>query len=707
MKKTAEKSAVRWGWVILAVLFFFGACVSDALLGFHKHGMAQTIILQRLRYDFLGGTLPDGSADSTLQIGENDMLPFVRALQDCLTQKPAADENAPALPLLRGKDESAAAQSDTIQQLHTDLAGFNANGFEKESSVRVALKADGIVVWNNWQDPITQDPDDVSVFAHQQFPLKREAYKSLQDAVNTALRQVDPSLSMECCVLRTARYDLLGGDEFVRIQSLDAIAQGESGASVLRVEFFLLAFLTVLCVFLALWSVLREGRRTRNARRLIDQLPADLYIVCVLPLIVFLLWWLWPGHLSTGDPVTIRGMFTHGYGAFADVIVLVWKPITQTILFLLGLIALLLLVFSLRRGGLRYAFAYFRYEKVPFVHRTIYYLLFIQGVKILSLSVFLSGDTLADAQNSTLRFLLLMAFLVLEKAVTVPVLLRCVREMRRVMDTTARYVGGDLKGIQQDNGRGMYRSFAQHQQDVDSIARRIRDTADEYVQSSKFKAELITNLSHDIKTPLTSIINYAQLLGDPRLPEADKRHYLDVLGRHSDRLTKLVEDLTEVSDAASGNIRVEMTSIDLCTVIRQAALGFEERLGKRGITMRFYLPQEPVYVHADARLLWRVVDNLMNNICKYAAENTLVKIAVVDRRQTAVAVFHNVSATALSAASADALMERFVRGDVSRHTEGSGLGLSIARSLMDLQDGSLSLQTDKELFTAQITLHKI
>ena len=457
---------------------------------------------------------------------------------------------------------------------------------------------------------------------------------------------------------------------------------GEAAQPYLWAGGILSAALTFLFAFLFLRSALREGALSRSRQRLFREIAPDLLFVSLLPFSLLCLSQLVGRDVSS---LLLQSILDQ-------------QPDTWFLLFPLsctGLFCALLLLggvslFSLRQYGVRGLLSYLRYEKAPFTRGTI--------PAILLLQLLITAVCVLFGQTHTR---VVIPCLVLEKATLLPVLYRCLREVRALSEDTEAVALGDLSHA--IGTPRMYRSLKEHADDVDSIARRISISADEYIRSGQFKAELITNLSHDIKTPLTSIINYAALLQNESLSAQDREKYIAVLHRHAQRLSRLVEDLTQVGDTQAGKIEAHCTELDLSSLVIQAAMGFEERLQKQNITIRFSVPQVPVQVLADGRLLWRVADNLMNNICKYSLPDTAVQISVTEQDGTACAVFENVPASPLEKAG-DALMERFVRADNSRHTEGSGLGLSIARSLMQLQDGTLVLKTQPDRFTATITL---
>lgn len=225
-------------------------------------------------------------------------------------------------------------------------------------------------------------------------------------------------------------------------------------------------------------------------------------------------------------------------------------------------------------------------------------------------------------------------------------------------------------------------------------------SADRQLRSERMRTELITNVSHDIKTPLTSIINYVDILTKPH-DETQRAQYLEVLGRQSLRMKKLLEDLVEMSKASSGNITVNFMEMDAVEAVNQALGEFSDKLEKASLQVVFQPPQTPARIRADGRLIWRVLSNLLSNIVKYALPGTRVHVEVICDEETVRIALKNISAQPLKI-SAEELTERFVRGDESRNTEGSGLGLYIAKDLMRLQKGDLILDIDGDLFKAML-----
>ena len=243
-------------------------------------------------------------------------------------------------------------------------------------------------------------------------------------------------------------------------------------------------------------------------------------------------------------------------------------------------------------------------------------------------------------------------------------------------------------------------SFREHASHLNALADVATEAAKKQMKSERMKAELVTNVSHDIKTPLTSIINYVDLLQKAQSQEEAEAH-LEVLQRQSQRLKKLIEDLMEMSKASTGNMAVELSTVDAVEAITQALGEFSEKLQAAQITPVFQAPEKPVMITADGRLTWRVLSNLLSNAVKYALPGTRLYIDLAEMDGKVLISLKNISREPLNVSSEE-LMERFVRGDASRNTEGSGLGLNIAQSLMDLQKGRLELLVDGDLFKATL-----
>lgn len=250
----------------------------------------------------------------------------------------------------------------------------------------------------------------------------------------------------------------------------------------------------------------------------------------------------------------------------------------------------------------------------------------------------------------------------------------------------------------------LYWDFKAHAETLNNISNGMTAAVEERLKSERFKTELITNVSHDIKTPLTSIVNYVDLLKKEPSATDNAKEYLEVLDRQSARLKKLIEDLVEASKASTGNIPVNAGKTDIVELINQSAGEYAERFAQAGLEPIIKAPQGSVFIFADGRLLWRVFDNLLNNICKYSMSNTRVYLDISGDEKRVTVTLKNISRYPLNI-STDELLERFVRGDSARTTEGSGLGLSIAKSLTELQNGNFALSVDGDLFKVIISFN--
>lgn len=267
-----------------------------------------------------------------------------------------------------------------------------------------------------------------------------------------------------------------------------------------------------------------------------------------------------------------------------------------------------------------------------------------------------------------------------------------------LLEAAKRMRGGDLE-IKVDE-KLMIGGFKDMAQELNGLSDVVMVAAQKQMRSERMRTELITNVSHDIKTPLTSIINYVDLLQKPHSPE-DAQTYLEVLSRQSNRMKRLIDDLIELSKASTGNITVNLTTMDAVETVNQALGEFTDKLEAAHLMPVFRAPKEPLYIHADGRLAWRAMSNLLSNAAKYAQPDTRLYVDMVAVDGKVCISFKNISRDSLNI-SADELMERFVRGEASRSQEGSGLGLNIAKSMMELQHGALELLVDGDLFKATL-----
>jgi len=272
-------------------------------------------------------------------------------------------------------------------------------------------------------------------------------------------------------------------------------------------------------------------------------------------------------------------------------------------------------------------------------------------------------------------------------------------QMRSLQKAGEKLSDGDYEF--QIDTRNLLWDFRTHGENLNHIGQGMTKAVEERMKSERFKTELITNVSHDIKTPLTSIVNYVDLLKKEDIKDEKVLEYIGVLDRQSARLKKLTEDLVDASKAATGAVAMDLVRVDLAELLLQSVGEYTERFAESNIEAVLGNTETEAPVLADGRLLWRVFDNVLSNVCKYSQPSTRVYLAVEKKDGNVTVTIKNISKFPLNITT-DELMERFVRGDASRTTEGSGLGLSIAKSLTELQQGSFSLSVDGDLFKVML-----
>lgn len=273
----------------------------------------------------------------------------------------------------------------------------------------------------------------------------------------------------------------------------------------------------------------------------------------------------------------------------------------------------------------------------------------------------------------------------------------------RIYKGTERFSNGSLEN--KIDTTYMVGSLKRQTQNLNKIGDGLEKALETKMKSERFKTELITNVSHDLKTPLTSIINYVDLIKKEKTDNDKLLAYIDVLDKHSRRLKKLTEDVVEASKAASGSIKVNLEVLDIVEMLGQSVGEYQDKFENKKLYPVVNLPQTECKIYADGRLTFRVMDNLLNNICKYSMEKTRIYIELCESYEKISVSFKNISASPLNV-SPEELMERFVRADASRHTEGSGLGLSIAKSLCELMQADFELEIDADLFCARVSFKK-
>ncbi|MFC7686147.1 histidine kinase dimerization/phospho-acceptor domain-containing protein [Ureibacillus sp. GCM10028918] len=280
------------------------------------------------------------------------------------------------------------------------------------------------------------------------------------------------------------------------------------------------------------------------------------------------------------------------------------------------------------------------------------------------------------------------------------VFLRHMGYLNRIMKQTQEMAAGRLTSEIKVKGKSI---FSKHAANLNALREGVRTSMSEQAKSERLKTELITNVSHDLRTPLTSIITYTDLLKNPNLSDEERKQYIDVLDKKSARLKTLIEDLFEVSKMASGNIEITKQRLDLTQLMKQLIGEHEEDFVKANFELRVSMPESPLFAYVDGQKIWRVIDNLIVNALKYSLEGTRIYITLKHTGTVAEFTVKNVSKYELND-NVEELTERFKRADASRHTDGSGLGLAIAQSIVDLHNGRLTIDVDGDLFKVTVSI---
>ncbi len=275
--------------------------------------------------------------------------------------------------------------------------------------------------------------------------------------------------------------------------------------------------------------------------------------------------------------------------------------------------------------------------------------------------------------------------------------------LNRIVVGSSKIANGDLNYVIDEGGKGILKDLSHN---INNMKIGLKESIDSEVKSERMKTELITNVSHDLKTPLTSIITYVDLIKNEDLTKEERMDYIKILERKSERLKILIEDLFEASKAASGEVELNIEKVDITSLLKQALAEFEEKIKESSLDFKINLPKEKLYIMVDGKKTWRILENQISNILKYSLENTRVYINIEEIENRAVITMKNISAFEIDF-NKDEILERFKRGDKSRNTEGSGLGLAISNNLTKLQGGDFKVSVDGDLFKVIIEFLKV
>ncbi|MBQ8015407.1 MAG: HAMP domain-containing histidine kinase [Clostridia bacterium] len=429
----------------------------------------------------------------------------------------------------------------------------------------------------------------------------------------------------------------------------------------------------------------------------IDKIPLD---VCTLFLLsLFTVAWMVIGLTSAADVDMVLNNVVVMFVCVAAILVLMTYLQTLSVRVKMGKIYKNTLFYGIYRKFKRRAprkFRRFFSDMSMFKKLMLGVSTFVLGeAAILSVMAYL-GILRDDGDASTvmLTFIIVWA---MTRLLLIPILAMYAINLHYVKEEGQRLAKGVLGDEISD--KLTIASIRAHGKNLDLIKKEINKAMEQELKSEKLKSELITNVSHDIKTPLTSIKNYVDLLSRDNLNEEERHKYLEIVNRHTDKLSMLLSDLIEASQISSGNIEINLEKTSLNIVIEQTVEEFATKFEKSELIPRIKMPEDDVCIMGDGKWLWRIFANLFNNACKYAAPGTDVEISVDSKDGKAAVSITNIANTELEI-EGDELFERFVRGDSSRHTEGHGLGLSIAKSLTELQQGQLDISVSDNKFTA-------
>lgn len=486
------------------------------------------------------------------------------------------------------------------------------------------------------------------------------------------------------------KYELSKGDRYYYTSDLIERLYPESMyiVSVTIVSFFLFILFTVMVCSTA--AVRSDGEAPCASRA--DRFPFDLALLLFTAVITgqFALFFWGMDYFSSEIEIITSLVIT--FAILDELLLIIYiKGIAariKTSSFFSTMLTVRFFRFIGRKIKASFLRTSYRIKNLKFVKKTV---LSVFGILLFDLIVCAASGFSAKAAYVT-------AFV--ELLFLVPLVIALAIQFRKIEEGVNKIADGDFSF--KIDTKYMFGDFKRMAYALNGINVGMQKAVDEKMKSERLKTELITNVSHDLKTPLTSIINYVDLIKKEDVENETVNEYIGVLDRQSSRLKKLIEDLIEASKASTGNIQVNFAPCDAGILLSQAVAEYTERAQKSNLELVVTTDDESHYIMADSRLLWRVYDNLLSNICKYAFPGTRVYLSVRKVGDRVVTIFKNISKAQLNISS-DELMERFVRGDSSRNTEGSGLGLSIVKSLTALQNGEISVSIDGDMFTTSVS----
>lgn len=497
-------------------------------------------------------------------------------------------------------------------------------------------------------------------------------------------------LELEADTKQLIKVTVYAGENFKMTQSLMLRVKTAGIVYTLRFAVYFIGIISlILFIFTFCFLCASSGRRSDGSILLnrFDKIPFDI-VILINFILTFILFDITETNHGYAYYVLLAVsaviLYFSYFSAFLSMVTRIKKKtiIKNNVIYIV-------LAFIYKRIKKLFSFLWYIIKNLTIVKKTVL------GLAAVVAAVFLAGIMGMGFYSSGLFAFLLLIIIALMMIFAVYISI-CLQKIK---------MGGEL--MSQGNfetkidSEKMLPDFVEFCGYLNNINSTVQNAVDEKTRSERLKTELITNVSHDIKTPLTSIINYVDLIKKENVENEKVTEYISVLDRQSARLKKLIEDLVEASKASTGNLSVELTKCEPAVLLTQTLGEFDEKLKNAGLTPVLTCPENPLYIMADGRHLWRVFENLTANICKYSLSGTRVYLEIYENSDNVCITFKNISKNELNI-SGEELTERFVRGDSSRNTEGSGLGLSIAKNLTDLQGGKLSIDIDGDLFKATV-----
>lgn len=506
--------------------------------------------------------------------------------------------------------------------------------------------------------------------------------------------------------LLVLNYAVSSGEDMIANDKYTQAFRWIDIADTLKFFVFVVLFIAVLIVIILLSLItINAGNTDEETGEIIpgavEKVPLDVLTLCLISL--FIVAWMIIGLTSAADVEMVLNNFVVMITCVAAVFVVMTYLTSLSVRVKMGKFYKNTVIYMIYRNFKR---------KTPRKVRRIFYDMSAFKKLIIGIIVFFLVEAAiligiayhgilkpepVSADNVLLTFITIWA---ITRLVIIPIFAMIAINLHYVKEEGERIAEG-IMGDSSITDKLTISSIRSHGKNLDMIKKEINRAMEQELKSEKLKSELITNVSHDLKTPLTSIKNYVDLLQREDLSDEDRKNYTKTIAKHTDKLSMLLSNLLEASQISSGNIEVNLEKTSLNIMLEQSIEEFSIKFMQSDLLPRVNMPEDDIYIMGDGQWLWRIFSNLLNNACKYAAADTDVEITLENRDGKATVEIANISGTELNI-EGEELFERFVRGDSSRHTEGNGLGLSIAKSLVELQGGTMNISVSGERFAVSI-----